>query len=35
MKIENLFDIRPNPIPMISGRIEKGGSDNVAIAPAI
>ena len=26
---------RPNPNPMINGRIEKGGSDNVAIAPAI
>ena len=24
----------PNPIPMVNGRIEKGGSDNVAIDPA-
>ena len=26
---------RPNPIQMISRKTEKGGSDNVAIAPAI
>ena len=26
---------RPNQIPIISGRIEKGVSDNVDIAPAI
>ena len=26
---------KPNPIPMKSGRNEKGGSDKVAMAPAI